>query len=211
MHHTRLCTTSETNMMFLHSTNPSSVTIQVCSFHQQLHNEIHDHNQRSPVSTYRRGHVFLGLWELQWVWTLVHVTLLKPKILRRIPHFFFFENISSADKKIIESLQYISVRWCTQVSCWESKQENASINDNSNNPNQRRENETMKQIYYCNVVSLRCDKTFNRVSQITITYYDVCLSAALVIQHTKHMYHVLLSSVVWHHIFPHCLIKQHNF
>jgi len=68
----------------------------------------------------------------------------------------------------------------------------------------------MKQIYYCTVASLRCDKTFNRVSQITTTYYE-CWSAALVIRHTKHMYHVLLSSAVWLHIFPHCLIKQHNF
>jgi len=32
----------------------------------------------------------------------------------------------------------------------------------------------MKHSYYCIVASLKHDKTFNRVSQITITYYE-CL------------------------------------
>jgi len=96
------------------------------------------------------------------------------------------------------------------VSCWDSQQENTSINDNSNNPNQQWENKTMKHSYYSIVVSLRCDKTFNRVSQVTITYYE-CLSAALVNTAHKHMYHVILPSVVRLHIFPHRHIKQHNF
>jgi hypothetical protein len=51
----------------------------------------------------------------------------------------------------------------------------------SNNPNKQQENVKMKHNYYCIVPSLRCVKTFNRVSQITIIYYE-CLSAALVTQ-----------------------------
>jgi hypothetical protein len=40
-----------------------------------------------------------------------------------------------------------------------------------------REHEKMKHNNYCIVASLKNDRTFNRVSQITITYYEH-LSAA---------------------------------
>jgi len=59
----------------------------------------------------------------------------------------------------------------------------------------------MKHNYYCTVASLRHDKIFNRVSRLTTTYYE-CLCAALVIQHAKHMYRVILPPVACP--APHC-------
>ena len=96
--------------------------------------------------------------------------------------------------QMIQSLEYICIWWCTRASRWDSKQENMSINDKSKNPNHQWEHEKMKHNCHCIVASLRGDKTFNRVSQITITYYKY-LSAALVTQHAKHMYRVILPSV----------------
>ena len=69
---TRQCITPETKMMFLHSTSPSTATVQVHSFHQQLHNSCeiqhdHDHNDSSAAFSDTGNRIFLCLWELQWV------------------------------------------------------------------------------------------------------------------------------------------------
>jgi len=47
----------------------------------------------------------------------------------------------------------------------------------------------------------------SRVSQITITHYE-CLCAALVIQHAKHMYHIILPSVAC--LAPHFSTLYHK-
>jgi hypothetical protein len=66
--------TSETNMMFLHPTSPSTATIQVCSFHQQLHNSCeiqHDHNEMGATISYvSESSNEYGSWLMTSFWHL---------------------------------------------------------------------------------------------------------------------------------------------
>ena len=147
--------------------------------------------------------ILLGLWDLQWVWNLVHVTFLTPITFRRLQIFFLFVKLGlthpasylhiNTAKQMIQSLKQFCIEGCRCVLCWHSKQENTSGNDNSNNRNQQWEHQTNKHKYYCTVASLRHDKTSTWCLKEVLHIQS--LSAAVFIQHVKHMYCITLSYV----------------
>lgn len=162
--------------------------------------------------------ILLGLWDLQWVWNLVHVTFLRPIVLRRLQFFFLvFETWANTscilraylhcktDDTVSEAVFVEGCRW---VLCWHSKQENTSGNDNSNNPNQQWEHQTNKHNYYCIVASLRHDQNFNRVSQISITYSEPVCSLIYTACQAHVLYYIIirgLSASTFSHI-----VSQNN-
>jgi hypothetical protein len=88
-------------------------------------------------------------------------------------------------KPTIQSLGYSCIPRCTWVSCWDSKQENTSIKDNPNNPDQQWGNETMKHNYYCTVDSLGhakpstwCLKWLLHIMSVCSISYTACKAHA---------------------------------
>ena len=104
---------------------------------------------------------------------------------------------------MIQSLEYIWVRRCTWVSCWDSKQENTSINDNSHNPNQKWQNETQL-LLHCSLY-----KAGQNVQQFVSNNYYILWVFICSITYTACKAHVPCHIAI--RGLSGCLIKQQDF
>ena len=154
--------------------------------------------------------ILLGLWDPQWVWNLVHVTFLTPIVLRRLQIFFFFLELGlthppsyvhiCTSKLMTQCLKQLCVEVCRWISCWDSKQENISGNDNSKIRNQQWEHQTNKHIYYSIVASLSHDLNFNRVPQISITHSEPVCSRIYTVHQPHVLYHINICGLLTPHL-----------
>jgi len=146
--------------------------------------------------------ILLGLWDLQWVWNLVHVTFLTPITFRRLQIFFLFLKLGlthpasylhiNTAKQMIQSLKQFCIEGCRWVLCWHSKQENTSGNDKFqlSKSTVRTSNKQAQILLHCSFT--KTWQNFNMVSQRSITYSEPVCSRIYTACQAHVLYHIII-------------------